>query len=349
MRYIVEKNYTEFMNEIAKDLLIESYPLENYSDNVLEEKIKNTKNALKKILKALGMEKILQDKRYINGREKIFPVHFQILCKVLLEKNRSKKDDFVNKIMNKNYKKITDEEIDEFLEEIDGEFSNWFKQLEFEPKNENERSKKELDDIFNDIEEEMIDSESTEWIDTLDNDDDYSKREVEYLQMKFSLRQQKNTVIECVENNLRYALIIDTTLSKIHFEIDEMVNEMLDLKAITEQLVLLEDYESELLGRVAIPKIIIENNHQRYQLSNKRKSIILKELYCDIEKCLDFYKECIQRYVEEKNKDCLNGDEDCRTDFLDLREDLMSDKIDFLYSEEELMADEIDEDNQIDE
>ncbi len=349
MRYIVEKNYTEFMNEIAKDLLIESYPLENYSDNVLEEKIKNTKNALKKILKALGMDKILQDKRYINGKEKIFPVHFQILCKVLLKKNRSKKDDFVNKIMNKNYKKITDEEIDEFLEEIDGEFLNWFEQLEFEPKNENERSKKELDDIFNDIEEEMIYSESTEWIDTLDNDDDYSKREVEYLQTKFSLRQQKNTVIKCVENNLRYSLLIDATLSKIHFEIEEMVNEMLDLKEITEQLVLLEDYESELLGRVAIPKIIIENNHQRYQLSNKCKSIILKELYCDIEKCLDFYKECIQCYVEEKNKDCLNGDEDCRTDFLHLREDLMSDKIDFLYSEEELISDEIDEDNQIDE
>ena len=53
MRYIINKNYTEFIKEVIG---------EKYNkEKITEEEIKNCKNELRKILKALNMIDILDD------------------------------------------------------------------------------------------------------------------------------------------------------------------------------------------------------------------------------------------------------------------------------------------------
>lgn len=56
---------------------------------------------------------ILYNEKYQKDNKKIFPVHFQILCKVLLCQNRSKKEDFIYKI---NHERV--EEIGDFCNQI---------------------------------------------------------------------------------------------------------------------------------------------------------------------------------------------------------------------------------------
>ena len=50
---------------------------------------------------------ILYNEKYQKDNKKIFPVHFQILCKVLLCQNRSKKEDFIYKINHERVEEIT--------------------------------------------------------------------------------------------------------------------------------------------------------------------------------------------------------------------------------------------------
>ena len=138
MQYKDGKNYTEFIREIVSDSgkLVSNIDIE----------CKNTKRVLKKILTSLGMGGILNNEKYQKHNKKIFPVHFQILCKVLLCQNRSKKEDFIYKINHERVEEITEEEIGDFCNQIRMEFKNWFESLEYEKKEEREREKEELDE-----------------------------------------------------------------------------------------------------------------------------------------------------------------------------------------------------------
>ena len=128
MQYKDGKNYTEFIREIVSDSgkLVSDIDIE----------CKNTKRVLKKILTSLGMSDILNNEKYQNDNKKIFPVHFQILCKVLLCQNRSKKEDFIYKI---NHERV---EIFDFCNQIRMEFKNWFESLEYEKKKKEKEKKK---------------------------------------------------------------------------------------------------------------------------------------------------------------------------------------------------------------
>ena len=110
MQYKDGKNYTEFIREIVSDSgkLVSNIDIE----------CKNTKRVLKKILTSLGMGGILNNEKYQKDNKKIFPVHFQILCKILLCQNRSKKEDFIYKINHERVEEITEEEIGDFCNQI---------------------------------------------------------------------------------------------------------------------------------------------------------------------------------------------------------------------------------------
>ena len=76
---------------------------------------------------------------------------------------------------------------------------------------------------------------------------------------------------------------------KIHKEIDDVINRKLELKSLSEDIALLEDYESELLGIVPLPQSFIERNRKENKLTNEMRSILLEDLYCDIVKDLEFF------------------------------------------------------------
>ena len=61
---------------------------------------------------------ILNNEKYQKDNKKIFPVHFQILCKVLLFQNRSKKEVFIYKINHERVEEITEEEIGDSCNQI---------------------------------------------------------------------------------------------------------------------------------------------------------------------------------------------------------------------------------------
>lgn len=308
------------MQDITEELYYKKYPNTPYSGNINMD-VKNNKIELGKILKALGMKGILEDDKYLIKNEKIFPIHFQILCKTLLEQNRSKKNDFIYKLKKHRFADITDTEIKMFIYNLKVEFSNWFNLLEFTPLNKNERSKEELDEIYFNIEEQMIEDETTEYIDNLEDENIYTTNEVEYLKTKFSIRQQENVLIESVENNLYYKCKIVHTIMDIHRTIDQIVDEKLDLKSIMENMVLLNDYDSDLIGTVPIPKICIKNGNQEYQLSTKCKSVFLEELYQDIRKCLDLFGRCTDTFVKNNSQSTIV--EDCKIQYTDIRDELI--------------------------
>lgn len=147
---------------------------------------------------------ILNNEKYQKDNKKIFPVHFQILCKVLLCQNRSKKEDFIYKINHERVEEITEEEIGDFCNQIRMEFKNWFESLEYEKKEEREREKEELDEIFNEIEECMIEDQSTEEIDTLEPGGDFTENEVSYLKKKFRIRMESNIFSKDLGDKIYY-------------------------------------------------------------------------------------------------------------------------------------------------
>ena len=295
------------MKEITLEELKQKYP------NGLDEKIledidrytKNNKNELKKILEALGMGNVLKDGMYKEGKRKIFPIHFQVLCKVLLMQERSKKENLIYKIKNKRLKEIEKEEVDKFVAELDKALLEWFQKLEYVPIDDKRRSKEELDDIYSELEKEMEEDMTTEYIEELDKDKSYSKEEVEYLKTKFSIRMQGNVLKKSIEDNLWYRIQFELKRKLLHDEIDKVIDEKLDMDSIIENMVLLEDYKSDLIGTVPVPKIFVDNNNhnrQPYHLSNKKKIFFLDKLYSDIEECLKCLSKEVECLVKRMNK-----------------------------------------------
>ena len=212
MKYTIDKNYAEFMREIALEQRMKKYP--NVSEEVqkkdIERDIKNNKKELKKILKPLGMDGILMDKTYEKNFKKIFPIHFQILCKVLLLQERSKKDNLVYQIKHENFEDINKTELVKILELSLKEFDDWFENLEYEPIVNTGKSKEELDDIYLELEEQMWEDETTEYIEELQAGEEYNQYEVEYLKNKFLIRQQQNvyenSIWSNIENQMQIAI-----------------------------------------------------------------------------------------------------------------------------------------------
>ena len=311
MRYIINKNYTEFIKEVIG---------EKYNkEKITEEEIKNCKNELRKILKALGMIDILDDERYKKNNKKLFPIHFQVLCKTLLMQNRSTKDDFVYKIKNKKWDDIKESEIEEFTKKMAIELLCWFTDLEYQSETECERDKEALDEIFLEIEEQMLEDCTTEYIDELKEGKAYTSRELEYLKTKFWIRQQCNVFVDSMKSNLIYRCRIRRAMKDIHEEIDSCVNQILDLKSVEENLILLHDYESSIIGTVPLPQIHVNNAHnkvqdeqeQKYQLNNMQKSFLIDELHNDILQSLDIFEKCTKGFIDKKNNMVVCDDKKC--------------------------------------
>ena len=347
MKYKIDKNYSEFIREIV----IEQWKKENSHIDIDDREIgiraKNAKNKLKGILESIGMRNILEDKRYMKGKKKIFPIHFQILCRFMLLQNASKKSDFVYKITHKNFGEITEEEINDFTKNLGEEFNAWFKNMEFPigggkctySEEESKNKKVELDEIFEEINQDMQDDETTEYIDELEPNEEYDEDEVAYLKMKFSILQQKNQFIENVENNLKYRKEIFCVLDEAYNKINEVMNDIFGLNQLRERVDLLEDYSSELMGTVAVAQSHIDRgSEESYRLSNKEKSIFLKYFYSDLMGCLDFFCNCIERYIDEekhklKNNECRGWNESENV-FLQIRDSFVIDFLsDFLEDE----------------
>lgn len=304
MKYTIDKNYAEFMREIALEQRMKKYP--NVSEEVqkkdIERDIKNNKKELKKILKPLGMDGILMDKTYEKNFKKIFPIHFQILCKVLLLQERSKKDNLVYQIKHENFEDINKTELVKILELSLKEFDDWFENLEYEPIVNTGKSKEELDDIYLELEEQMWEDETTEYIEELQAGEEYNQYEVEYLKNKFLIRQQQNVYENSIWSNIENQIEILKIMKKVHNEIDERVKNILDFNSTTENMILLKNYKSELLGELPIPQIFHHNNDKAYELTIKDKRIALEELYSDIRETLNIFSESIKCFVEDNTK-----------------------------------------------
>lgn len=309
LEYRIDKTFTEFMRELAEEELKRDCEEYACSEHALAIKAGNNKKILTRYIRQLGMESLFRDSRYIINKKKskVFPVHFQVLSKVLMKQRRKAKKDFGKKILDNKFSEITENEIKEFTNELKEEFSNWFVGLVYTSENDSEKSKEELDEIYLQIEEEMLESESTQYIDELKEIAEgktgeiggFSKREAEYLYNKFLIRQQQNIFLSSVMNNFYYKKHISSMKEKIHKEIDNVINRKLELKSISEDIALLEDYESELLGIVPLPQSFIERNKDENKLTNEMRSILLEDLYCDIVKDLDFFCECVDRFLEK--------------------------------------------------
>lgn len=304
MKYTIDKNYAEFMREIALEQRMKKYP--NVSEEVqkkdIERDIKNNKKELKKILKPLGMDGILMDKTYEKNFKKIFPIHFQILCKVLLLQERSKKDNLVYQIKHENFEDINKTELVKILELSLKEFDNWFENLEYEPSVDTGRSKEELDDIYFELEEQMWEDETTEYIEELQAGEEYNEHEVEYLKNKFLIRQQQNVYENSIWSNIENQIEILKIMKKVHNEIDERVKKILDFNSTTENMILLKNYKSELLGDFPIPQIFHHDDGKAYELNIKDKRIALEELYLDIIETLNIFSESVKCFIEDNTK-----------------------------------------------
>lgn len=309
MQYKDGKNYTEFIREIVSDSgkLVSNIDIE----------CKNTKRVLKKILTSLGMGGILNNEKYQKDNKKIFPVHFQILCKVLLCQNRSKKEDFIYKINHERVEEITEEEIGDFCNQIRMEFKNWFESLEYEKKEEREREKEELDEIFNEIEECMIEDQSTEEIDTLEPGGDFTENEVSYLKKKFRIRMESNIFSKDLGDKIYYNSKKEKIIKKMHDCIDEELKHLLDLDELDGRITLLDEWESETLGE-DIP-LSREYIGKEDYLTNKEKCDILLNL---TNECIDTIKYN-EIYVEGyKKKRKIDKD----LDFLTYKKEVKNDE-----------------------
>lgn len=304
MKYTIDKNYSEFMREIALEQRMKKHP--NVSEEVLKENIerdiKNNKKELKKILKPLGMDGILMDKTYEKNFKKIFPINFQILCKVLLLQERSKKDNLVYQIKHENFEDINKAELVKILKLSLKEFDNWFENLEYEPSVDTGRSKEELDDIYFELEEQMWEDETTEYIEELQAGEEYNEHEVEYLKNKFLIRQQQNVYENSIWSNIENQIEILKIMKKVHNEIDERVKKILDFNSTTENMILLKNYKSELLGDFPIPQIFHHDDSKAYELNIKDKRIALEELYLDIIETLNIFSESVKCFIEDNTK-----------------------------------------------
>ncbi len=309
MEYRIDKTFTEFMREIAKEELKIDCAELICSEEEIEIKAGNNRKILTKYIRQLGMETLFYDSRYIINKKKtkVFPVHFQVLSRVLLNQKRKAKKDFGKKILDNKFSEITKDEIKKFTNELEEEFSNWFVDLVYTSEDGSEKNKEELDEIYLQIEEEMLESKSTQYIDEIKeiaegkNGEigEFSKREAEYLYNKFLIRQQQNIFLSSVMNNFYYKKNIASMKEKIHKEIDDVINRKLELKSLSEDIALLEDYESELLGIVPLPQSFIERNRKENKLTNEMRSILLEDLYCDIVKDLEFFCECVDCFLEK--------------------------------------------------
>lgn len=309
LEYRIDKTFATFMNEVAEEQLKDGDEKYIYSEDQIEERVGYNRKILIKYINQLGMENLYFDSRYKikNKKSKIFPVHFQVLSRVLLNLERKSKKDFGKKILDNRFSEITKDEIKKFTNELEEEFSNWFVDLVYTSEDGSEKNKEELDEIYLQIEEEMLESKSTQYIDEIKeiaegkNGEigEFSKREAEYLYNKFLIRQQQNIFLSSVMNNFYYKKNIASMKEKIHKEIDDVINRKLELKSLSEDIALLEDYESELLGIVPLPQSFIERNRKENKLTNEMRSILLEDLYCDIVKDLEFFCECVDCFLEK--------------------------------------------------
>lgn len=305
MKYQMEKGFNEFMREIALEHLQKKSPgFTDWEKKDIAYAMSNRKKALKSILETLGMQDILERDMYVEGNKKIFPIHFQCLCKVLLLQERSNKKNLLYKIKHKRLDEIKKDEIDELVAQLDKELSQWFEKLEYNPTDKNGRNKEELDNIYDELEGDMLEDETTEYIDTLSEDKNYSKEEVEYLQTKFSIRMQGNVLKRSIQDNLFYRVQFTGKILKLHLEIDKAINEKLDMKAIMEEMILLDDYNSELIGTVPMPKKYINNTDsgQTRCLSNKDRGVFLDKLSCSIKECLKCFDKDVDDFLKWTNK-----------------------------------------------
>ena len=109
MEYRIDKTFTEFMREIAKEELKIDCAELICSEEEIEIKAGNNRKILTKYIRQLGMETLFYDSRYIINKKKtkVFPVHFQVLSRVLLNQKRKAKKDFGKKILDNKFSEIT--------------------------------------------------------------------------------------------------------------------------------------------------------------------------------------------------------------------------------------------------
>lgn len=303
MRYITNKSYTQMISEIIE---------ERNKREASEEDIKNAKNTLKSILSSLGMESVLSDKRYVHGNKKVLPIHFQILCYVLLMENRSKKEDFVYKIKNQQFDLITEDEINEFEKKIECEFDKWFDYIEYtgqlsDDKVSRKEKKRELDEKFLDIEREMIEDGTAEYIETVD--EFYPEDEAEYLKLKFDIRTQKNIFIMTMHDKLFYL----SKIFKMVFKLEKTVLlepiEILGIRDMYNRIVLLKDYNSSLVGTVPMDKNYIDrNNTDTFDMTFKEKAFLLNLLYDEIQKLFILMEKTKESFINMQKKNILQGE-----------------------------------------
>jgi hypothetical protein len=292
MQYKDGKNYTEFIREIVID---------SGKDRCdIEDECKNAKKVLKKILTSLDMKNVLYDKKYQRNNKKFFPVHFQILCKVLLSQNRSRKEDFIYKINHDRVEEITEEEILDFCNQIRMEFKNWFESLEYEKKEEREREKEKLDEIFNEMEKCMIEDQSTEEIDTLESGGDFTENEVSYLKKKFRIRMESNIFSKDLEDKIYYNSQKKKIIKKMHDCIDEELKYLLNLDELDGRITLLDEWKSETLDGIPLSREYIGKGDY---LTNKEKCDILSDLTKDCIDTIKYNKIYIDGYKKNRKKD----------------------------------------------
>lgn len=301
MRYIANKNYTQMISEIIEE--------RNHRE-ASEEDIKNAKNTLKSILNSLGMETVLKDERYVQGNRKVLPIHFQILCYVLLTESRSKKDDLVYKIKNQKFHLIEEDEINEFTKKLEREFDKWFDHIEYtgqisDNKISREDEKRKLDEEFLEIERDMIEDQTAEYIETVD--EFFSEDEAEYLKLKFDIRIQKNIFVKTVHDNLFYTTQIIQLLDGMDNMISQKSKDILELVDIKKRIVLLNDCDSDLIGTVPIDKIYIDREDETtYDITLKEKATLLELLYGEIQKLLMLMKQTKKTFVEMQKTNIQN-------------------------------------------
>lgn len=304
MQYEEGISYIEFIDRIIEDSggKIE-YGIHGKSSDG-ENKSKRAK--LKKIFKALEMEDVLENERYKSKndkRVKAFPVHFQILCYAFLKQEDLNNEKFIKKIKNGRFEKITENEINLFCEQIEEEFDNWLNSFKYTPMDKNERSRKELDEEFLKIEEEMIEAESVEIIYLLKPNEEFTKNEIQYLKKKARIKMEKNIFIKDVKDKIFFKGVMKKQIKEIHDLVDEKLNRLLGLNEAGGKITILTDYESELLDDI-IP-MPIEYTQNPDGLINRDKCEILADIKKAGFKSLDLYEEYINAYIEEKRE--VNG------------------------------------------
>lgn len=332
MRY-KEKGFHEFLGEIVEEILEKEFPKGGIPEGMIEEKRKNEQKVLKHYLEALEMNDILENEKYRKGKKRVYPIHFQILCKALLFQKRASKKDFGYKIIHKKFDEIEECEIKEFSAIMCQEFDNWFENLEYnkEKKKKSKKSKEELDEDYCAIEEAMFEEQSTERIDTLSVKDGYTKEEVNYLKKKFRIKMEKNVFISELENKLYYQLQKDKIVKEIQNRVGKKLQEFLELEAITDKMTILNEFKDKVLGEIPLP---VEYT-KKFSLTDKDK--------CDI--LLDFMSNCMC-YMESYNIEVIKPYKGTKKDkgFIDFRS-FMIEKMIEEYEKEYEKAEELEKED----